>query len=485
LDSKKQGFLVIYNLDHNSSQNIEIPQFDVCIIGAGAAGITLANKLDQENIKVCLCEGGSETYSEESQEIYKGNNIGDHYFNLDVARLRFLGGSTNHWNGLCRSFEEIDFNRGYLGEEYRWPITYDEIFKYHDESCKILEIDNNFEYLEKNKQDKEIRKITFKFSPPVRFNEKYRNKIDESKNIILFLNANLLDIEGENKLIKSAKFESFSKKQLKIKANVFIFAMGGIENSRFLLWFKEKYNSKFYDKKIPIGKYWMEHPNFTLGSAIVDKSITDSIYFSINPNIQINKKILNCGFRINKITNYETKKLVKELLCIAPKFGNKVSDLLNKKLVCGAGFFASWEQSPNIYSNITLARTFDKFNIPRINLNWKKNSLDRKTLMESINTFNNWLMDEELGRIHLHKWVNEQSNYPQNDEIAGYHHMGGTRMHKNPSYGVVDENCKVHGSKNLYVIGSSIFTTGGHNNPTLPIVQFTLRLADHLIKTKT
>lgn len=69
--------------------------------------------------------------------------------------------------------------------------------------------------------------------------------------------------------------------------------------------------------------------------------------------------------------------------------------------------------------------------------------------------------------------------------MGGYHHMGGTRMHKNPNYGVVDENCKVHGSKNLYVIGSSIFTTGGHNNPTLPIIQFTLRLADHLIKIKT
>ena len=72
-------------------------------------------------------------------------------------------------------------------------------------------------------------------------------------------------------------------------------------------------------------------------------------------------------------------------------------------------------------------------------------------------------------------------HYPLNDELAGYHHMGGTRMHSSKD-GVVDENCKVYGSSNLYIAGSSIFTTGGHNNPTLPIVQFSLRLADYLAK---
>lgn len=88
--------------------------------------------------------------------------------------------------------------------------------------------------------------------------------------------------------------------------------------------------------------------------------------------------------RVQKISNYETKKLVKELLCIAPKFGNKISNLLNKKLVCGARFFAAWEQSPNIKSEITLSDNFDRFDIPKINLNWKKNSLDRKTLVNQL-----------------------------------------------------------------------------------------------------
>ncbi|MHA1128172.1 MAG: GMC family oxidoreductase, partial [Alphaproteobacteria bacterium] len=61
-----------------------------------------------------------------------------------------------------------------------------------------------------------------------------------------------------------------------------------------------------------------------------------------------------------------------------------------------------------------------------------------------------------------------------------WHHMGGTRMAETPETGVVDENCKVHGSKNLFVAGSSIFATSGHANPTYTILQLALKLADHL-----
>ena len=70
--------------------------------------------------------------------------------------------------------------------------------------------------------------------------------------------------------------------------------------------------------------------------------------------------------------------------------------------------------------------------------------------------------------------------YPEDDEIGGYHHLGGTRMHSDKKFGVVDANLKIHGLKNLYVSGSSVFTTGGHSNPTLPIVQLSLRLAEYL-----
>ena len=67
-----------------------------------------------------------------------------------------------------------------------------------------------------------------------------------------------------------------------------------------------------------------------------------------------------------------------------------------------------------------------------------------------------------------------------NHPIAGYHHMGTTRMSADPAEGVVTADCNVFGYDNLFVAGSSVFSTSGWANPTLTIVALALRLADHL-----
>ena len=84
------------------------------------------------------------------------------------------------------------------------------------------------------------------------------------------------------------------------------------------------------------------------------------------------------------------------------------------------------------------------------------------------------------------EYLNENKvNFPENDDIAGYHHMGGTRVGHDPNnYDVVDKNLKLFGTNNLYLVGSSIFRTGGQANPTLTIVQLSLRLAEHLSSWK-
>ena len=112
----------------------------------------------------------------------------------------------------------------------------------------------------------------------------------------------------------------------------------------------------------------------------------------------------------------------------------------------------------------------------------EKKQLDRHTLKKSIFELNNWLLKIDCGRIKLDDWLLNDLDYPTDDELAGYHHMGGARMHKDVQFGVVDKNCLVYGSQNLFFAGSSVFTTGGHNNPTLPIVQLSLRLGKHLAR---
>ena len=458
----------------------QLLECNVCIVGAGPAGITLAKELGNYGVKVILCEAGELDYSEQSQDCYQGKVIGDTYFPLDISRLRYFGGSSNHWGGWCRYFEKIDFKRNYLNKDLEWPINKKDLNYYFSESCNILGIKENFD--EKKYDSSGIRKISFNMSE-VYFKDKYLEYFKNSKNIKVILNANLIDVKTENKKIKNLYFKSYKGKNINIKSDINIFSMGGIENSRILLWFYEKYKENFCSNKIPIGKYWMEHPHFTLGEALVKKEILDANHFSLTDDVQIQEKILGCSLTIQKMNYSPTDKLAADLLCVAPKIGKKMMELINKKLACGVYITSAWEQEPVETNKITLSKTEkDKFGIPRPVLNWKKNELDKKTILKTGHIFNKWVKDNDLGRIKFSKWFANNENYPEDDMIGGHHHMGGTRMGTDILTSVVDKNCKLHGNDNLYIAGSSIFRTGGYNNPTLPIVQLSLRLADHLKK---
>ena len=82
---------------------------DICIIGAGAAGITLAREFIGTSLQVCLLESGGFDWDSETQSLYQGEIVGDRYFPLDVARTRYFGGTTNHWEGASILFNEIGF----------------------------------------------------------------------------------------------------------------------------------------------------------------------------------------------------------------------------------------------------------------------------------------------------------------------------------------------------------------------------------------
>lgn len=168
-------------------------------------------------------------------------------------------------------------------------------------------------------------------------------------------------------------------------------------------------------------------------------------------------------------------------MCVAPAVGSWASELMGENLVCGVKLRAAWEQGPRLENGITLStKSRDRFGIPSTVLTWRKSPLERRTLTATTGQFNEWLMARKLGRLKLDDWVLGRGDYPKDDELAGHHHMGGARMSDSPTTGVVDRNLKVYGSKNLYVAGAAVFASGGHSNPTLPIVQLSLRLANHL-----
>jgi choline dehydrogenase-like flavoprotein len=124
-----------------------------------------------------------------------------------------------------------------------------------------------------------------------------------------------------------------------------------------------------------------------------------------------------------------------------------------------------------------LASDVDALGVRRVDLQWTLGPLDFKTVTRVPHLLAVVVGQAGIGRVKI-AYATDEAGRPV---IGGvWHHMGTTRMHEDPSYGVVDVNCRVHSVANLYIAGSSVFPTSGHSAPTLTIVALALRLADHL-----
>ena len=93
---------------------------------------------------------------------------------MEIAILRYFGGSTNHWSGWCRTFEKEDFERGYLGKEYIWPITERDLEKFKNPACEILEINSYF-----NDNSETTSNIQNIGCSPVRFRKNFFKHLQE------------------------------------------------------------------------------------------------------------------------------------------------------------------------------------------------------------------------------------------------------------------------------------------------------------------
>ena len=139
-----------------------------------------------------------------------------------------------------------------------------------------------------------------------------------------------------------------------------------------------------------------------------------------------------------------------------------------------AALYFRAEQLPNRENRVLLGPRRDALGMPRARLAWKIGD-------SSIRSIETWLavLDSELRSTGAGRVVMPADGW-QAGIIGGPHHLGATRMASSPRAGVVDADCRVHSVKNLYIAGSSVFTTGGYANPTFTIVALALRLADHL-----
>jgi choline dehydrogenase-like flavoprotein len=470
-------------LDHPNQIARPLRAVDIVVVGSGPAGMSIALELERRGLSTLVLEAGGEYFDEASQTHFAGELVGPQAFRLDVNRLRYFGGCSNHWGGFSRTLEEFDFRDKLEGVPGAWPIGRADLEPHLERASEILELG----CIRADRPLGEmLNHVHFTYSPPISFNLKYKSHVKASRALHVVLNAcvtNLIERDGRIAAVEIADPEG-QRDLLKVKT--IVLCAGAVENSRMLMWANVKNDGRIVRDPNALGRYFMEHPHFTVGDAIVvgdtrlDPDRRGYAYISPTQKAIRERRILNCGLRLVSPGYDGTKELLADLACVAPRLGKWAARAVDLRLACGLRIRAAWEQAPRESNRIVLGTKRDGFGIPRVELHWKYSSLEKHTARQSVLLFGEWLASRGLGRVRLEPWLADDADFPADDEQVGNHHMGGTRMSDDPKTGVVDRDCLVHGLRNLYVCGASVFPSAGHANPTLTIVQLALRLAGHL-----
>ena len=488
---------------------------DICIIGAGAAGISMALEWINTPYKIILLEGGGFEYEAAMQDLYRGKTTGQRYFPLESARLHYFGGTTGHWAGFCSTFEPIDFEKRDWIPHSGWPIKREDLDPFYARAHQNLDLgpyEYSYDYWAKTDParvsltfDKEslFNKI-WQFSPPTRFGTKYKDAIVYAANIHLYTYANATDIQANENasVIEELTVKNLAGKQHTVKAKYFVLACCAIQNARLLLASNKQAPKGLGNDEDNVGRYFMEHLEIKsaemwfprldpLRLYAVDFSKTKwRAELAITAKKQREYRILN---GTASFTPLEVAKNQPAFIDIwkssDPKEREKAFDKfgeVEKKANIKSGhkayqMFTRMEQAPNPNSRITLDSERDALGMPRAMLHWELTLLEKHSLRGIYEIIGKEMGKTAKGRVRLLEYLQDikDSSWPQFTG-GGWHHMGTTRMGTDVKTSVVDANCQVHGIANLFTAGSSCYVTAAAPNPTLTLVALTLRLSDHL-----
>ena len=509
-------------------------QADLCIVGAGAAGITIAREFLSTGLKVILLEGGAAKFKHRNQMLYSGETSGRSYLPLEFTRRRQFGGTTVTWSGRCRPLDEFDFSERSWVTHSGWPLTKQTLDPYYARAHSVCQLDaydyspaywgsdpglDPSSYLEVK---------MFQSSPPTNFGEVYRHELEQAANTRVFLNANAvrLTLHADGRSVASVECKTLHGNGFRVEARVYILAMGGLEIPRLLLISRDVQPDGIGNGYGLVGRFFMDHPYLTAGVATSISASLPQTFLKMNFEIKQkhlgplacvglneakmrDERMLNgCAYfvkrpvyklidtyfsrtmadfmQIHDILRHATApsarifqslgKAALQVTRIAPTIRRIIEHRISPSYAWGIRF--QLEVAPNPESRVVLSEKRDPLGMPRLDLKWQMTPQD----LQSYHRFEALFIAAlpQMG-IKARPFTHDvdSSGWPVTLQI-GKHHMGTTRMHGDPQYGVVDENSRVHSTANLFIAGSSVFPTSGMANPTLTILALAIRLADHV-----
>jgi choline dehydrogenase-like flavoprotein len=475
----------------------------VAILGAGAAGITLALRLAERGVASVLIESGVDDYDDRTQQLYQGESPG--YWDLTTTRLRQFGGTTNHFNGQSRPLERSDFGDAAWRPGTSWPIGYDELTRRLPDAVELLALAG----------DRWAVDDWFPGTPPPLANPsatgtnqpamdllvfqqragsmgaRYRDRLAASDlvTVVQGAHATRVALTDDASRVASVDLVSFAQNAFTVEADAYVVALGGIESARLLLASDDRLPNGVGNGSDHVGRYFADHAEVVLPPVVTDSSPAWSnpsqavdgpdgsvaVYTMFGLNEQAQSDLNLPGFHA-RLSVFPVPFAVDDPAAVA------VSGLLDpsgEMPVLANSVVLAMETEPNPQSRVTLSAERNELGERNARLDWVLTDADEIHLARIVELVAWQLARQNFGRLPMVPPLGTWSA-----EVVGqHHHMGTLRMSATPATGVVDANQRFHEVPNLYAAGSSVFPTYGHVNPTLNLVALSLRLADHLADT--
>lgn len=504
---------------------------DLCIIGAGAAGITIARQFLGGPHSVVLLESGGLTFEPETQALYDFENVG--LPRIRDTRYRYFGGTTNVWDGRCAQLSAIDFRARPWVAYSGWPINGDDLQPFSDAAhaaCGLAvnaQQDQLAALLGITLPDLDGAKLQprfWQFAPqgPLRFGPAHHAELAASHNVRVLLHANATQLQAtpDGGRVHSVDIRTLGGVAGRVRARLVVLCCGGIENARVLLLSNSVAARGLGNDKDLVGRFLMDHPRRACAEIVPRDNYWFQDMFAtyrhrtgarlllgveLSPELQKREALLNCGalffskadetsgtlalLRLlgRSASTPASSELARDVWRVMSDLDEVIVNVRRRFLAPGKDVIVSpdstimlsdVEQAPNRDSRVSLAGDRDALNLQRARIDWRISDQERRTMRALAVAVGQEFGRMNVARVKLDDWLMAEDSTPAYYEA--HHHMGTTRMAANPDSGVVTRDCQVFGIDNLYVAGSSVFPTSGHVNPTLTIVMLSLRLAAHL-----
>lgn len=512
---------------------------DICVVGSGAAGLTLARRLDGTGCRVILLEAGGFVHDEAAEADSFGiEHAGMPYRNPIASRGRWFGGSTNLWFGRIAKPQAIDFTHRPWVAHSGWPLTIESLGPWIDVAAEILAVPHHDKLAIENWSpnptiqtfagDGRTDLGVFLWSTDMYMARHARPAIERSSDVMLVTDATVNELVADATTVTAVLVVGPGGRRFRVNAAQFVLAAGGLENPRLLLASTGGQPTGIGNQHDNVGRYYLDHPRGE-GLARVDlRELSDpqverlamldervdspygkaQLRVVFTEQLQRSEQLLNHSLHGYLVADAHRNKGFESYKRVAERVRrrdvedrrNLASDLAtivrSTPQLVGLGIKRArgrlrptefvvvdqMEHEPDPESRVTIIpRSIDRYGLPRLRLDWRISASTRRSQRRMHELFR-----DALTRAGITTFRSDVLDHPDGelDLWDMKHPSGTTRMSASPRTGIVDADGRVHGVDNLYVAGSSVFPTSGHFNPTLVIVALSARLADHLARRK-